>query len=232
MTGFFNFTASEIEAMVLSVKVALLCAVSVLPPAIAIGWLLARKNFIGKSVVEGFFHLPLVMPPVTTGYLLLLLLGTKGIIGEYLFNHLNLRIAFTFPAAIIASMVVAFPLVVRSVKLAIELVDPNLEEASRTLGISKLKTFFQITIPLAFPGILSGFILCFARCMGEFGATVTFAGNIAGKTQTLPLAVYSYMQIPGQEVPTFRLVLVSVLISFAAMIGSEVMSRRIKGKND
>lgn len=228
MTDFFNFSASEIEAMILSVKVALLCSASVLPLALVVGWLLARKNFVGKSFVEGIFHLPLVMPPVTTGYLLLLLLGTKGIIGAKLFEHLNMRIAFTFPAAIIASMVVAFPLVIRSVKLAIELVDPNLEEAARTLGVSKIQTFLRVTLPLAFPGIVSGFILCFARCMGEFGATVTFAGNIAGKTQTLPLAVYSYMQVPGQEVPTFRLVLVSVLISLAAMIISEMMSKRVK----
>ncbi|RIJ45425.1 molybdate ABC transporter permease [Maribellus luteus] len=227
MNNLFSYSSSEITAIELSLKVAVLCTVAVLPVAVFIGWLLARKNFVGKAVVEGFLHLPLVLPPVTTGYLLLVLLGRNGWIGSFFYEHWGIQIAFSFPAAVIAAMVVSFPLVTRSIRLSIELVDRNYEEAARTLGASGLRVFFSITLPLALPGVISGAILAFARSLGEFGATISFAGNISGETQTLPLAIFSAMQVPGQESSTLRLVVVSVLLSLAAMIGAEYLNRRI-----
>ena len=228
MNELLNFNQAELQAIALSLKVALYCAVISLPIALWLGYTMARKNFYGKSLVEALIHLPLVMPPVTTGYLLLLLLGTKSFIGKWLFVTFGIKLAFTFPAAVIASVFVSFPLIVRSVRTAMEMVDTGLEEASRILGAGKLKTFFRITIPLALPGVVSGTILAFARSLGEFGATITFAGNIAGVTQTLPLAIYSYMQVPGREGATLRLVLISVFISFIAMGLSEWYIKKMK----
>nr|WP_321454083.1 molybdate ABC transporter permease subunit [uncultured Carboxylicivirga sp.] len=231
MDQLFNFNSAELYAIGLSLKVAFYCTIVAVPLALIVGYVMARKNFRGKAIIESIIHLPLVMPPVTTGYLLLLLLGTKGIIGKWLDSAFDIKLAFTLPAAIIASIVVAFPLIVRSVRTAMEMIDPGLEDASYILGASKIKTFFRITIPLALPGIVSGGILGFARSLGEFGATITFAGNIAGETQTLPLAIYAYMQVPGQEMSTLRLVLVSVIISFIAMTGSELyIKRQLKTK--
>ncbi len=228
MDGLLIFNEAEIEAIRLSVKVAVYCSLISLPIALVLGYKMARHDFFGKSVVEGLIHLPLVMPPVTTGYLLLLLLGSKSLIGRWLYAAFGIKLAFTFPAAVIASVFVSFPLIVRSVRTAMEMVDTGLEEASRILGAGKIKTFFRVTVPLALPGVVSGTILAFARSLGEFGATVTFAGNIAGETQTLPLAIYTYMQIPGQEGATLRLVLVSVFISFVAMILSEWLIKKMK----
>lgn len=218
---------SEISAIQLSLTVALICSVFTLPLAIAIGWFLARKRFLGKSIVEGILHLPLVLPPITTGYLLLLVLGNRGFIGSFFNEKLGIQIAFSFYAAVIAAIFVSFPLVIRSVRLSIELVDQKLEEAARTLGASNLRVFFTITLPLALPGVISGFTLMFARSLGEFGATISFAGNIEGKTQTLPLAIFSEMQVPGQEAATMRLVLVSVVLSLLAMIAAEYLNGRI-----
>lgn len=223
-----GFTSAEWQAIGLSVKVALACTLVTVPLAIAAGYLLARRRFWGKSVVESLFHLPLVMPPVTTGFLLLLLLGSRSPLGGWLESVFGIRIAFSYAAAVIAAAVVSFPLAVRAVRTAMEMVDPGLEEASRLLGASRLKTFFRITMPLALPGILSGAILSFARSLGEFGATITFAGNIAGETQTLPLAIYALMQVPGKEEATLRLVLVSVVISLAAMLLSEWYLQKMK----
>lgn len=223
-----GFTSAEWQAIGLSVKVALACTLVTVPLAVAAGYLLARRRFWGKSVVESLFHLPLVMPPVTTGYLLLLLLGSRSPLGGWLESAFGIRIAFSYTAAVIAAAVVSFPLAVRAVRTAMEMVDPGLEEASRLLGASRLKTFFRITMPLALPGILSGAILSFARSLGEFGATITFAGNIAGETQTLPLAIYALMQVPGKEEATLRLVLVSVMISLAAMLLSEWYLQKMK----
>ena len=227
MNGLFTYTSAEITAIELSLKVALICTLFVLPVAIFIGWFLARKQFHGKAFVEGFLHLPLVLPPVTTGYILLILFGTNGWLGSFLYNHFGIRIAFSFPAAVIAAIVVSFPLVTRAIRLSIELVDRNYEEAARTLGASNLRIFFTITLPLALPGGISGAILAFARSLGEFGATISFAGNISGETQTLPLAIFSTMQVPGQETSTLRLVVVSIIISLLAMIGAEYLNRRI-----
>ena len=228
MASLFQFTGSELEAIKLSVGVAIYASLISLPFALLLGYLLARKNFPGKAVIESIIHLPLVMPPVTTGYLLLLVLGSRGLIGKWLYAAFGIKLAFTFEAAVIASVVVSFPLIVRSIRTAIEMVDPGLEDASRILGIGRLKTFFRITVPLAAPGIVSGTILAFARSLGEFGATITFAGNIAGETQTLPLAVFAYMQIPGKESQTLRLVLISALISFVAMAMAELYIRKMK----
>jgi len=223
---------AEITAVILSVKVAVYCSIFSLPFALVIGYYMARHSFFGKSLIESLIHLPLVMPPVTTGYLLLLILGSHGFIGKWLFNILGIKIPFTFPAAVIASIFVSFPLIIRSIRTAMEMIDPGLEDASRLLGISRIKTFFKISVPLALPGIISGTILAFARSLGEFGATITFAGNIEGVTQTLPLAIYTYMQVPGQEGATFKLVIISVIISFAAMILSELFIRKMKHASD
>ncbi|MEL6255846.1 MAG: molybdate ABC transporter permease subunit [Bacteroidota bacterium] len=228
MSEFFGFNGAELQAISLSVQVALICSLISLPLALALGYLMARKEFWGKSILESIINLPLVMPPVTTGYLLLLLLGSKSLIGGWLLDNLGIKLAFSFYAAVIASIVVSFPLIVRSIRTSMELVDTGLEDASRILGAGKLKTFIRITIPLALPGVISGTILAFARSLGEFGATITFAGNIEGESQTLPLAIYSYMQIPGQEDSTFRLVLVSIFISFLAMILSEWYIKKMK----
>ncbi|MDW3195704.1 MAG: molybdate ABC transporter permease subunit [Cytophagales bacterium] len=223
-----TFSESTYQAIYLSVKVGLISTLVSLPFAILLGYWMARKNFIGKPVLEGIIHLPLVMPPVATGYLLLLIFGTKGIIGNWLFEVFGIRLAFAFPAAVLAAIVVAFPLMVRSIRTAMELIDPKLEQTSLLLGVSHIKTLFKITIPLAAPGIISGTVLAFARSLGEFGATISFAGNIPGETQTLPLAIYSKMQIPGEEQATFMLVAIAVGISFIAMILSEWSIKKMK----
>jgi molybdate transport system permease protein len=210
----------------LSARVALCCVAAVSIPGIACGWLLARKRFPGKSILDAILHAPLVMPPVVTGYLLLTLLGRRGILGEVLYRHFGFSMAFTWKAAVVASAVMAFPLMVRAVRVAMEMTDPKLEAAARCLGASPLRTFLSVTLPLARPGIITGLVLAFARSLGEFGATIVFAGNIQGETRTLPLAVYSYMQVPGGEAASLRLVVVSILLSLGALIVSEVMSRR------
>ncbi len=228
MTGLLGLNEGELQAIGLSVKVAVYCSLISVPFALWIGYKMARKNFYGKSLVEAIIHLPLVMPPVTTGYLLLLLLGSKSLFGQWLYNTFGIKLAFTFQAAVIASIVVSFPLIVRSVRTAMEMVDTGLEEASRILGAGQLRTFFRVTVPLALPGVISGTILAFARSLGEFGATITFAGNIEGETQTLPLAIYSYMQVPGKEGATMKLVIISVFISFVAMALSEWYIKKMK----
>lgn len=227
MTDLFTYSPAEWDAIQLSLKVALLCTVFILPLAILVGWFLARKQFFGKAIVEGIVHLPLVLPPVTVGYILLILFGRNGWLGSFFYEYWGIQIAFSFPAAVIAAIVVSFPLVTRSIRLSVELVDKNYEDAARTLGASNLRVFFTITLPLALPGVISGAILAFARSLGEFGATISFAGNIAGETQTLPLAIFSSMQVPGQENSTLRLVIVSVVLSLLAMIGAEYLNRRI-----
>ncbi|MCW3807983.1 molybdate ABC transporter permease subunit [Plebeiibacterium marinum] len=228
MTDFLGFNSTELQAIVLSLKVAVYCSLISLPMALWLGYKMARYNFTGKSIIESMIHLPLVMPPVTTGYLLLLVLGSKGFIGHWLQSAFGLKISFTFYAAVIASVFVSFPLIVRSVRTAMEMVDTGLEDASRILGAGRIRTFARVTVPLALPGIISGTILAFARSLGEFGATITFAGNIEGETQTLPLAIYAYMQVPGKESATLRLVIVSIVISFIAMTLSEWFIKRIR----
>ncbi len=222
-----GLTEVEWSALGVSLKVSLLCAFLSLPFAVLAGWLLARKEFKAKAVVEAFLHVPMVMPPVTTGYLLLLMFGTNGLLGSWL-ETLGIRIAFSFEAAVLASIIVSFPLAVRAVKQAVEMVDKRLEDAAEILGASRWRIFFAVTVPLAFPGILSGFLLSFTRSLGEFGATITFAGNIFGETRTIPLALFSAMQTPGKESEAFRLMLLSIVMSFVAMLASELVNRRYK----
>ncbi len=220
--------SDDYYAIWLSLKVALFTSFIALPIAIVMGYFLARKNFKGKVFLEAFLNLPMVMPPVTTGYILLLIFGANGFIGKFLLEGFDFKIAFTFTAAVIAGVIVSFPLIIRSVKVAMEMVDPNLEQASKSLGASPFHTFINVTLPLAWPGIVGGFVLAFARSLGEFGATITFAGNISGETRTLPLAIYSKMQIPGQESQTFILVSFSIVISVLAMVVSEFYYRKKK----
>jgi molybdate transport system permease protein len=209
----------------LSLKVALCSAAVVAVPGAACGWLLARKTFPGKQIVDAAVHAPLVMPPVATGYLLLVTLGRGGVLGRWLWESFAVGVAFTFWAAVLASAVVAMPLMVRSVRLAVQLVDPRLEESAATLGAGPVRTLLLVTLPLALPGIVAGMVLAFARSLGEFGATITFAGNVVGETRTLPLAVYSSMQVPGGEASAMRLVALSLALSVAALCASEVIAR-------
>ncbi|MCI4662226.1 MAG: molybdate ABC transporter permease subunit [Neomegalonema sp.] len=214
------------SAVLLSLKVAFWASLCSLPVAVFVAYALARWRFAGKSVLNGLVHLPLILPPVVTGYLLLLGFGTQGPIGGPL-KEIGIVFAFRWTGAALAAAVMAFPLMVRAIRLSIEAVDPKLEEAAATLGASRLRGFATITLPLILPGMLAGLILAFAKAMGEFGATITFVSNIPGKTQTLPSAVYAFLQVPGGEAAATRLVLVSIAISMLALLLSEMLSRRI-----
>lgn len=227
-TDIWHFTPSELTAILLSVKTALIATVTSVPLALYGGWLFARKTFIGKNILEGILQIPLVMPPVTTGIVLLLLFGKNGLIGRHLYENFGIQLAFTQTAVIMAAIVVSFPLVIRSIRASIEMVDPKFEMAARSLGKGAWGTFFHVTLPMAAPGILRGVILGFARCLGEFGATITFAGNIAGITQTIPLAMYVNLQIPGKEMAMIRLAVISILIAFLAMASAEIMNRKVE----
>lgn len=222
----FTLSPAEIEALLLSAKVAVFCTLSICIPGITVAWLLAKKSFIGKSLLDSIVHLPLVLPPVVPGFLLLLLLGNQGIVGKWLYNAFGVSIAFTWVGAVIASAVMAFPLMVRSARLAISQVDTGLEAAAQTLGANPLRVFFTVTLPLAMPGIVTGLILAFSRSLGEFGATITFVGNIEGETRTLPLAIYTYTQIPGGDMAAIRLVIISMVIALGALMMSEILERR------
>jgi molybdate transport system permease protein len=225
MEWFAPLSSAECQTLVLSVKVGLLSCLGSLPFALVTGWFLARHQFPGKALVDGLVNLPLVMPPVTTGYLLLVLLGRRGILGRYLDVWFGLTIPFSLTAPVIASAIVSFPLVVRAIRVAVEMVDPGLEQAAETLGAGPLRRFLTITVPLALPGILGGAVLGFARSLGEFGATITFAGNLDGVTRTLPLAVHTMMQIPGHEAAAFRLVLVSIVVSLLALCAGNLLTK-------
>ena len=218
----------EIEALLLSVQVALTAIGVSLPLAIFVAWLLARKTFPGKSVLDGIVHLPLILPPVVVGYVLMVTLGRNGTIGRWLFETFDITLAFTWKGAAVAAAVMAFPLMVRAIRLSLEAVDVGLEDAARTLGASPVRVFATVTLPLASPGVLSGAVLGFARALGEFGATITFVSNIPGETRTLPIALYTLTQIPGGEDGAFRLVLISIGVAFAALLVSEIMARRLK----
>ncbi|WP_370245237.1 molybdate ABC transporter permease subunit [Salipiger sp.] len=216
----------EWQAVALSLRVALWATLAGLPPGILVAYALARWEFPGKQVLNGLVHLPLILPPVVTGYLLLLTFGTRGPIGAAL-KEIGIVFAFHWTGAALAAGIMAFPLLVRAIRLSIEAVDPKLEQAGATLGASRLWVFATVTLPLTLPGILAGAILAFAKVMGEFGATITFVSNIPGQTQTLPSAIYAFLQVPGGEASALRLVAVSVAIAMAALILSEVLSRRI-----
>lgn len=221
-----QLSPEEIAALALSVKVAFWCTLVSIVPGVFAGWLLARRSFPGKSLVDGLIHLPLVLPPVVPGYLLLVLLGTQGVVGKWLLQHFGITLAFTWKGAVVASALLAFPLMVRAVRLSIAQVDRKLEAAARSLGASPWYVFFTITLPLAIPGILTGIILTFSRSLGEFGATITFVGNIEGETRTLPLAIYTYTQVPGADVQALRLVVIAIAIALAALYFSNLLERR------
>lgn len=221
-------TPVEISALILSLKVALLSTVMSLPIAVAFAWLLARKSFPGKVLLDSLIHLPLVLPPVAVGYLLLLGLGRGGPIGGWLYDTFGISLAFTWVGAGIAAAIMGFPLMVRAIRLSIEAIDPRLERAARTLGAPKTHVFRTITLPLMMPGLISGCVLGFARALGEFGATITFAGNIPGITQTLPSALYTAHQTPGGDVAALRIAILSILIALGALIGSEILARRAR----
>lgn len=228
--NFFVLTHAEIEALSLSIKVAAVCTLLIIVPAILVAWLLAKKEFFGKSLLDGLVHIPLILPPVVPGFLLLMLLGSQGLVGHWLKQHFGITIAFTWLGAAIASAVMGFPLMVRSTRLAMSQIDRKLELAAQSLGASPWRVFFTITLPLAMPGIVTGLILAFSRSLGEFGATITFVGNIEGETRTLPLAIYTYTQMPGGDMIAMRLVIISILIALSALIISNLLERRMAKK--
>lgn len=221
--------AAEWAPVLLSFQVAILATLFIIPPAVAVAWLLARPRLRGRLLIETVVTAPLVMPPIITGYLLLLLLGRAGPVGGWLRSTFGIDIAFTWIGAAVAAGVLAFPLVVRAVQLSFESVDSRLEGASRTLGAGPWDTFFSVTLPLAAPGILAGALLGFARCLGEFGATIVLAGNIPGQTQTIPLAVYSAINTPGGEQKAMFLLLVSIALSIGALVVSQLSTRKKRG---
>jgi molybdate transport system permease protein len=223
-----ELTALEQEALGLSLRVASVSVLVSLPFGLMVAWVLARREFFGKTLVNGLVHLPLVVPPVVVGYLLLLLLGREGPLGGFLYDVFGITVAFTWKGAAVAAGVMAFPLMVRAMRLSLELVDRRLEAAARTLGAGRFDVFMTVTLPLMSPGILAGAILAFARSLGEFGATITFVANIPGETRTLPLALYSLVQTPGGEAGALRLVLLSVVLALVALGASEVLARRLR----
>ncbi len=222
----FDLSPEEYMAMMLSLKVSFFSVAIILVPGIAVGWLLARCDFVGKSLLDGILHLPLVLPPVVTGYLLLLMLGRQGVVGRWLYEHFDLTLAFSWRGAVLATALMSFPLMVRSIRLSIAVVEVKLEQVARSLGASAWNTFFTITLPLISPGIITGSILAFARSLGEFGATITFVGNIEGETRTLPLAIYSYIQIPDGNEPAQRLLIISVVLALSALLISNFIERK------
>ena len=216
---------AEISALQLSIKIALTAVLAELPFAIFFAFILARCKFFGRDIINILIHLPLVLPPVVTGYFLLLLFGNNGPIGEILSKYFGVSLAFRWTGAALASAIMALPLMVRAIRLSIESVDSQIEDAARTLGANNIMVFFSITLPLSYRGLLVGTILGFAKGLGEFGATITFVSNIPGETQTLPSAIYGYIQSPGGDLPALRLAVLSVLVSVAALAFSELLAR-------
>jgi molybdate transport system permease protein len=221
-------TPLETEALLLSLRVGVVSVVASLPLALACAWLLARRDFTGKSLFDAIVHLPLVLPPVAIGFALLVLFGRNGLIGAWLYDHLGgFTFAFNWKGAALASAVVAFPLMVRAMRLSLDMVDRRLEDAARSLGAGRGRVILTITLPLMAPGIVAGAILGFARSVGEFGATITFVSNIPGETRTLPIALYTLTQVPGGDQAAWRLAILSVLLALVALIGSEMMTKRL-----
>lgn len=226
-------TPYELEALLLSLKVAGVAVAFSLPLGIFVAWVLARCDFPGKSFIDSVIHLPLVLPPVVIGYLLLIGFGRKGIIGEWLYQWFGFSFTFSWRGAAFASAVIAFPLMVRAIRLALEAVDIRLEQAARTLGAGFWRVLFTVTLPLSFPGLLAGVVLAFARSLGEFGATITFVSNIPGETRTIPLAMYTLIETPGAEGDAARLCMIAILLSLISLLMSEWLARwsqrRLKG---
>ena len=217
----------EIEALSLSLKVSVWAVTCILLPGIAIAWLLARRDFPGKALLDGFVHLPLVLSPVAIGYVLLVMFGRNGPLGALVYDWLGVNLIFSWRGAAVAAGIMAFPLLVRAVRLSMEVVDQRLETAARTLGARPWRVFLTITLPLASPGILTGVLLAFIRCLGEFGATITFAANVPGETRTLPLALYTALQVPGGEDAAMRLALVAIALAIGALVASQFLAREV-----
>jgi molybdate transport system permease protein len=215
----------EWTAVRLSLLVATTAMFASLPLGLGVAWLLARGRFWGRSILDAAVHLPLILPPVVTGYLLLIWFGRRGPVGHFLDDWFGIVLSFRWTGAVLASAVMGFPLMVRAIRLSIEAVDRKLEDAAGTLGASPVWVFVTVTLPLCLPGILAGMILCFAKAMGEFGATITFVSNIPGETQTLPSAIYTFTQVPGGEAGAMRLTLISIAISVSALFASEALAR-------
>ena len=222
----FDISPTEWIAILLSLKVSVIATLFATPIGIGLAWALARYEFWGKSIIDAAVHLPLVLPPVVTGYLLLLTFGRRGLVGEWLADHLGIVFAFRWTGAALACGVMSFPLLVRPMRLSIEAVDRRLEQAASTLGASTWQVFATVTLPLALPGILAGMVLGFAKGIGEFGATITFVSNIPGETQTISAAIYSLIQTPDGDTAALRLVIVSIALSMAALVASELFARR------
>jgi molybdate transport system permease protein len=227
MAELLHLSPAEATAVLLSLRVAFWAMTTSLIPGVLVAWVLARGRFWGKSLLDGLVHLPLVMPPVVTGYALLLLLGRRGPLGQFLDEHFGIVFAFRWTGAALACGVMGFPLMVRAIRLSIETVDRRLEDAAATLGASPVWVFLVITLPLTLPGIIAGMILSFARSMGEFGATITFVSNIPGETQTLPSLIYTLTQVPGGDAGALRLTLISIVISMLALLAAEFLARRL-----
>ena len=221
-----DLTPDEWTAVRLSLRVALWATLATLPFGIAVAWALARKSFWGKSLLDGIVHLPLVLPPVVTGYLLLITFGRRGPIGAFLAENFGIVFSFRWTGAALACAVMGFPLLVRAIRLSIEAVDPRLEQAAATLGANPFWTFVTVTLPLALPGVIAGAVLCFAKALGEFGATITFVSNIPGETQTLSAAIYTFTQVPGGDAAAARLVVVAIVLALVALVLSEWLARR------
>jgi molybdate transport system permease protein len=222
----FDLSPAEWTAVELSLRIAIVATAWALPFGLAAGWLLARKNFWGKTLLDGLVFLPLVLPPVVTGYLLLIWFGRRGPIGGFLDNHFGIVFSFRWTGAALACGVMGFPLMVRPIRLAFEAIDRKFEDAAATLGANQILVFLTVTLPLALPGVIAGVLLCFARALGEFGATITFVSNIPGETQTISAAIYTLTQIPGGDAEAGRLVLVAIVLALAALIASEWLARR------
>ena len=220
---------AEWQAIALSLRVSLWATLFSLPFGIFVAYALARWSFPGKQIVNGLVHLPLILPPVVTGYLLLLSFGTRGPIGSFLADW-GIVFAFRWSGAALAAAIMAFPLMVRAIRLSIEAVDPKLEQAAATLGAAPAWVFLTVTLPMALPGIVAGTILAFAKAMGEFGATITFVSNIPGETRTIPSAIYAFLQVPGGEGAALRLVIVAVVVAMAALLLSEIFARRVAAR--
>jgi len=222
----FPLSPLEVDALWLSLKVAFWAVLCSLPFGVFLAWLLSRRNFPGKSLVDALLHLPLVLPPVVIGYFLLLALGRNGFMGKVLYEWFGISIVFTWKGPAVASAVMAFPLLVRTVRLSLDAINTKLEMAARTLGAGPWRVFFTITLPLCTPGILAGMVLAFARSLGEFGATITFVSNIPGKTQTLPLALHTMTQVPHGEAAAMRLCLIAIVIAVLALTGANCLEKR------
>ncbi len=227
MASLLGLSPDELTAIELSLRVATWATLTSLPVGVVVALLLGRGHFPGRTALDIAVHLPLVLPPVVTGYFLLLLFGRRGPLGAFLADHLGIVLAFRWTGAALASAVMGFPLMVRAIRLSVEAMDRGLEQAAGTLGASAPWVFVTVTLPLMLPGIIAGMVLAFARSLGEFGATITFVSNIPGETQTIPAAIYTYIQMPGGEAGALRLSLIAVLLSGLALLASELVSRRI-----